>query len=418
MHVVIVVWLATVLAGLGLEALQLRYLARHGHGVPPELDGVVDESALRRMQAYALDRGHLQVVRTLVLAAAAGLFFFAGGLDACGRVASGVGAGRGPFVGRGLLFFLGLVVLETLLEVPFSLVSTFRIEARHGFNRTTPRLWLFDQAKGLGLSLALSGILVAGGLVLVASAPRWWWLWVWGFSLAFGVLLVFIAPHVIAPLFNRYRPIERPDLEVRILDLAERAGLRVSRIQQMDASRRSGHSNAYFTGIGPAKRIVLFDTLLGTLPAGEVLAVLAHEMGHWKLRHVAKRFALGAAAAFVGLLAASRLVAWDGLPGLFGVRATAFPVRALLAGFLASLLALPTAPLASWLSRRDEWQADAFARRLTGRAEDLARALALLARDNLANLHPHPLYAWAFHSHPPVVARIRGLRSPGGEDRE
>ena len=427
-------WLLSVLAGAALESLQLRHLRAHGHEVPPELADTVDAGALQRISVYTLDRGRLQRVKTLVLNGVAGVFLFGGGLAwydrgvtaVVQRLAGGawrdLGTAPGPhpqrFILQGVLFLAGIVLLEALLEVPFSLYATFRVEARHGFNRMTRRLWLGDLVKGLLVSLTIATLIASGALWLIGRSPEHWWLWVWGFFLLAGIFLMYISPYVIEPLFHKFTPLAVPGLEERIRALAAQAGLAVSRIQQVDASRRSRHSNAYFTGIGRVKRIVLFDTLLSGAAHGEILAVLAHEMGHWKLRHVLRRLVTLEAVALVGLYAAFRILRWEGLPHLAGLAIASFPARVMIAGFAASLLALPLAPLGSALSRRDEWAADRYAARLTGAPAELASALAMLARDNLANLHPHPLYARIFSSHPPVAERIRALRraapNPGG----
>jgi STE24 endopeptidase len=197
----------------------------------------------------------------------------------------------------------------------------------------------------------------------------------------------------------------------------ERAGLKVSRVFQVDASRRSRHSNAYFTGIGKVKRIVLFDTLIGQMAQDEVLAVLAHEVGHWKKRHVLKRIVMSEATAFAGLFLAYHLLSWKGLPGLMGLDDASFYAKAVILGFLGSIVLFPLTPLFAFLSRRDERQADRFASDLTGRPEAMASALVKLSKENLSNLHPHPLYAAFYYSHPPVVERVRGLRGQTTEDR-
>jgi STE24 endopeptidase len=428
------IWLLVVLAGLALESLNVRHLRAHGHEVPPELAGVVDAGALAAISAYTLDRARLHRVKSLVLQAVVALFVFGGGLAAydrwvttlvrhfSGNPAADFSAGPGPHPGRfilqGVLFLAGLLVLESLLEIPFSLYSNFRVEARHGFNRLTLRLWLADILKGLLVSLVLAALVASGALWLIGRSPDQWWLWVWGFFLVAGIFLMYISPYVIEPLFFKFTPLAVDGLEARIRTLAECAGLRVQRILQVNASRRSQHSNAYFTGIGPVKRIVLFDTLLASASHDEIVAVLAHEMGHWKLRHILRRLVTMEAVALVAVYAAFRVLRWEGLPHLAGLGIASFPARVTIAGFVASLFTLPLAPLGSLVSRRDEWAADRYAVRLTEAPGDLASALAKLARDNLSNVHPHPLYAWVHYSHPPVVERIRSLRlqaaRPGG----
>ena len=223
--------------------------------------------------------------------------------------------------------------------------------------------------------------------------------------------MMYISPYVIEPLFFKFEPVKAEGLEENIRQLMNRAGLKVSRVFQVDASRRSRHSNAYFTGIGRVKRIVLFDTLIEQMTQDELLAVLAHEVGHWKKRHVLKRMVLSEVSAFFGLLVTYYLLGWDGLPRMVGLENASFYARIVIVGFLGTLALFPLTPLFSYLSRKDEREADSFATELTGRPEAMASALVKLSRENLSNLHPHPLYAKFYYSHPPVVERIRELRS-------
>jgi STE24 endopeptidase len=248
-------------------------------------------------------------------------------------------------------------------------------------------------------------------LALVQASPSWWWLWVWAFFLFFGIFVMYVSPYVIEPLFFKFEPIKTEGLEDKVRELMEHAGLKVSRVFQVDASRRSRHSNAYFTGIGKVKRIVLFDTLIGQMSQEEILAVLAHEVGHWKKRHVLKGIIVAETFAFCGLFLASRLLSWNGLPALMNLPGASFYARTVMLAFAGSLVMFPLTPLFSSLSRRYEAEADRFASDLSGRPGALASALVKLSLENLSNLHPHPLYASFYYSHPPVVERIRKLRS-------
>jgi STE24 endopeptidase len=271
------------------------------------------------------------------------------------------------------------------------------------------RLWLADLAKALVLALLLYGLLAAGTLWLVQASPERWWLWVWSFVTLFALFVMVLSPLLIEPLFFKFSPIAREGLEQRIRQLADKAGLRAGRIFQVDASRRSRHGNAYFTGLGRQKRIVLFDNLLRQMDDNEILAILAHEIGHWKHRHIVRRLITSSALTLAGLYLAFWLIRWGGLPGLLDLPAASFPAQLLILSLLSAIVTFPLAPLANALSRRQERQADRFACRLTGRPLDLAEALVKLARDNLAALHPHPLYAWFRFSHPPIVKRVRAL---------
>ncbi|HWP06415.1 MAG TPA: M48 family metallopeptidase, partial [Polyangiaceae bacterium] len=307
-------------------------------------------------------------------------------------------------------FFVGLVAARALWEIPFSYYGTFVIEERHGFNRMSRALFFGDWVKSTLLSLLFAGGFAALALWLVASAPGSWWLWVWLGFVGVSVLLTFAAPYLIEPLFYKMEPLAAEDLAAGVERLAERAGVRVKRVLTMDASRRSSHSNAYFTGLGRVKRVVLFDTLLKQMTQGEILAVLAHELGHWKKHHVLVRFGVSFTLSLVVLFVAQQLVGAAFVPALAGLETASFAARALVLSALGSVLTFPLTPLASAWSRRDERQADRFAVELSGRARELADALAKLARENLSNLHPHPWYAKFYYSHPPVTERIRNLR--------
>ncbi|GAB4280845.1 MAG: M48 family metallopeptidase [Deferrisomatales bacterium] len=403
----------TCLARLGLHALNLRHLRRHGHEVPPGFEEAVDPVRLRRAAAYAADRERAAALESAVTSALAAVFLFGGWL---GRYDRWVASLAPSFVGGGVCFVLGLHLLGTLADLPFRLHRTFRLEARYGFHTSTVGLWIADQVKAELLALALLAGAAGGALHLVAWSPQRWWLWVWGFLAAASVLLIYLAPVAIAPLFFRFEPVADPRLAAAIRELAGRAGIRVDRVLQVDASRRSRHANAYFTGIGRVKRIVLFDTLLAGTPAEEVLAVLAHEMGHWKRGHVRQRIFWAQAATLAALYAASRWIDSPGLPGWLGLESASFPARAAILALAASVAAFPLTPLWSAWSRRQERAADRFAARLAGTPEPLAAALVRLSAENLANLHPHPLYAWFHYSHPPPAERVAYLRRalPGG----
>jgi STE24 endopeptidase len=274
----------------------------------------------------------------------------------------------------------------------------------------TVRLWFIDLVKSIVIATVMGLATVIAALAIVQASPAWWWLWVWGFFLLFGIFIMYISPYVIEPLFFKFEPVKVEGLEEKIRALMERAGLTVSRVFQVDASRRSRHSNAYFTGIGKVKRIVLFDTLINQMTEDEILAVLAHEVGHWKKRHVLKRIILTEATAFCGLFAAFHLLSWDRLPGLVGLADASFYARVVIIGFLGSLVMFPLTPLFSFFSRKDEREADRFAAALTKRPDAMASALVKLSRENLSNLHPHPLYAKFYYSHPPVAERVRDLK--------
>jgi STE24 endopeptidase len=395
-------------ASLGLKWLNFRHQEREGTSVPPELAGTIDADKLRRIADYTRDRARFSMVSELVRDVGLGLFLFSGLFGVYDRMVTTLPVS--PLVGR-LLFFVLLVLGSSVLSIPFSLYSTFRIEARHGFNRMSLPLFWSDWIKGTLLSLVFVTALSAGAFWLVGAAPERWWLYVWGLFVGVSVLLTFLTPYVIEPLFFHMKPLHVPGLEEEVRQLAESAGVHVSRVLEVDASRRSSHSNAYFTGIGSVKRVVLFDTLFGHMSHGEILAILAHELGHWKKHHVLSRTLVSFAVALGALYLAFRLVGAASLPALVGLPDASFPARLFILGVVASVITFPLTPLSSYWSRRHEWQADAFATELQRRPQDLASALRKLASENLSNLHPHPLYASFYYSHPPMPERIRRLEA-------
>jgi STE24 endopeptidase len=400
-------YLLTLAYGLWLRALNLRQLKRYGASVPPEFEGAVDPEVLRRTSAYTLAQSRVGLTESLFGAALTVAFLFGGLLPLYDRW---VGSFSGSFVVAGLLFFLGLQLAQTLLDIPFGLYRNFVLEARFGFNVMSGRLWLADLLKSTLLSLLLLGLLTAGALAIIQASPLLWWFWVWALVALVTLFLMYLSPYLIEPLFYKFEPVRDEELKGRIEALTAKAGLKVSAVQQVDASRRSRHSNAYFTGIGRVKRIVLFDTLLEQMTPDEILAILAHEAGHWKKGHIRRRLWSAELLSLAAFFLAFHLLQWGGLPGLLGLAQASFFAQVVILGFLGSLVSFPLTPFGSWLSRRHERQADRFACRLTGEPASLASALVKLAKENLANLHPHPLYAWFHYSHPPIVERVRQLR--------
>jgi len=408
MQVALAVFAIVAVARLGLSWLNLRHLQREGHAVPQVLAAEVDSARLARITAYTAARGRLGLLQSVSFTLLLGGFLFAGGL---GWYDAAVFSAFPTFVAGGVAYLVGLLLLNSLLGVPFQLYSTFRLEARHGFNRQSLGLWCADWLKSTALSLVLSVLLAAGALRLVQAAPHTWWLWVSALISALSLLLTVLSPYLIEPLFYRMEPLDAAGLREGIRALTERAGVHVGRVLKVDASRRSSHSNAYFTGIGRQKRVVLFDTLLAQMTEPQILAVLAHELGHWKKQHVLTRMiamqVLLVAFAYLGF----RLAPSPALPELLGLSVASFPARITILVVAASLLMFPLTPLFSAWSRRDEREADRFAVELHGAPLELAGALAKLGTENLSNLHPHPLYAAFYYSHPPLAERIGGLRA-------
>lgn len=391
-----------------LAWINLNYLKHHGADVPPGFEGSLPPETLRQSADYTIAHNRLSLAESLSGTLLIILFLFCGLLETYDRWVTSLSL---PFILEGILFFLLLHLAQTVLEIPFSLYRNFSLENRYGFNTMTVGTWLSDFIKSTLLSLLLISLLVTGAFTLIMTRPQHWWLWVWGFLTIVSLSLIYLSPWVIEPLFSKFEPLHSTELKNAIQSLLGKAGLEVRSVLQMDASRRSKHSNAYFSGIGKVKRIVLYDTLLERLDPPEILAVLAHEAGHWKKRHILKRLAASEAVTLFSCLAAFYLLSQGNLPALFELEKASFPAQLVLLGFLFSLPLTVFAPLGNWLSRRHEQQADRFAAELSATPEALASALIKMSRDNLANLHPHPLYAAVYYSHPPVVERVQTLLS-------
>lgn len=399
-------YLVTIAIRIILAVLNLRHRRLYGHRVPAEFADAIDPTTLRQSSDYNADRERFGLVQMALSSLVVVVFLFAGGLEAYdGWVCRWVGTG----LVQGVTFFVGLQLATAILELPFDVFATFRIEQTHGFNRTSPGLFAADWFKSTLLGAVLAAAISAAGLALLNAAPTWYWLWFWLFGVALAIVLMLIAPYVIEPLFIKTAPLSNVELAVAVRQLAARVGVKVNQVLQVDASRRSSHSNAYFTGIGRVKRVVLFDTLLERLSGTEVLAVLGHELGHWRLRHVTQRLVSVASLSLLCLYVAARLLAWGGFAAWVGLSHPSVPAQLVMLGFLGSILGFFLTPVSAYWSRHHERQADAFAHECTGEPRALASALVKLARDNLTNLFPHPWYAAFYHSHPPALQRVRRL---------
>jgi STE24 endopeptidase len=310
---------------------------------------------------------------------------------------------------RGAMVVLTVVCLTAVIDLPFSIWRTFKLEARFGFNRITPGLFVADLAKSSLLALVLGGPVVLAALTLMDRAGQLWWLWAWAGWLALMLLMTWAWPAFIAPLFNKFTPLEDAQLKGRIESLLLRCGFTSQGVFVVDGSRRSSHGNAYFTGLGRHKRIVFFDTLLERLTHPEIEAVLAHELGHFKLKHVRKRLMATVAASFGALALLGWLAAQPGFYSAFGVQVPSSHAALLLFMFVTPAFAFFATPLGALWSRRHEFEADAFAARHAS-ADDLANALVKLYRDNATTLTPDGVYSAFYYSHPPATERIARLR--------
>ncbi|NLV25268.1 MAG: M48 family metallopeptidase [Deltaproteobacteria bacterium] len=390
-----------------LRFLDGRHQHRHRGRVPPGFETAVSAATVEQAGDYARARKNVTLIESVTGETLFLLFLFTPLLPGYDRWAAPLSGS--PICG-GVLFFLGLFLLARLFDAPFSWYRTFRLEDRFGFNRASPGLWISDQVKSMALTMVLIVPLAAGSLWLVTATNRWW-LWVWGLWMAVSLFLMVISPYVIEPLFFKFQPLPDGELAQSVNHLMKEAGLRAGKVLQVDASRRSSHSNAYFTGIGKEKRIVLFDTLLEQMNRQEVVAVLAHEIGHWRSRHVRQRLLFSAAVSAAGFYVAYGLVSFGDIPAWVGAGELSLAAQLLVLSAAARIAGFFATPLSAAWSRHHEREADDFAIRLTNQPRALASALIKLARENLANLYPHPLYAWFYYTHPPLVERVTRLQN-------
>ena len=397
-----------------LAARQISHVRAHRDATPAAFASRVDTAAHRKAADYTVAKQQLGMLETAVDAVVLVAITLGGGL--AWLFAATETFSIAPIL-RDLLLLVGVAVVGGVAALPFSWWRTFRIEERFGFNRTTPAVWLADLAKGIAVGAVLGLPLALVVLWLMRSAGAWWWLFAWVAWMAFQLLVLVLYPTVIAPLFNRFSPLPAGDARERIERLLARCGFRASGLFVMDGSRRSGHGNAYFTGFGRAKRVVFFDTLLNRLAPEEIEAVLAHELGHFRLRHVVKRvvwsaiFSLALLALLAWLAQAPWFYAGLGIPSSDVPAAMARPGVALALFMLAlPVFTFALAPLSAAYSRRHEFEADAFAAEHAS-ATALVAALIKLYEDNASTLTPDPLHSAFYDSHPPAAIRVARLQS-------
>jgi STE24 endopeptidase len=399
-----------------LATRQVRHVMAHRDRVPAAFAHAVSLAAHQKAADYTVARLRLGIVTTAVGSAALLGWTLLGGLDLLNSTLLQQLRPRLPptwaDMGYQLALLAAFALIGALIDLPFEWYATFRLEERFGFNRMTWRMFVSDGLKSLAVGVVLGLPIAALILWLMGAAGSTWWLWAWGAWVAFNLLMLVAYPTLIAPLFNRFEPLQDEALRTRVQALMDRCGFAAKGLFVMDGSRRSAHGNAYFTGLGAAKRVVFFDTLLAKLNAGEVEAVLAHELGHFRHRHVTKRIVLMFALSLAGFALLGHASAQLGFYTALGVRPSlAAPNDAL--SLLLFLSVVPVfgyfvSPLMARLSRRDEFQADAYAcAHADGR--DLARALLKLHEDNASTLTPDPVYARFYYSHPPAVERLAAL---------
>ena len=408
-HSFTLVFLAALALTLGfrlwLAERQIRHVRAHRAAVPAGFAEKIPLAAHQKAADYTVDRTRIAQVATVV----EGLFLLALTLGGGLAVLDAFWATRLDGLAFGMALIFSVMLISSIIDLPFALYRQFVIEARHGFNRMTVSLFIADLLKQALLGVLIGAPVILAVLGLMGSMGAAWWFWVWLFWCAFNLLILFIYPIWIAPLFNKFVPMSEGEMKARIEALLARCGFRSNGLFVMDGSRRSSHGNAYFTGFGNHKRIVFFDTLLARLAPAEIEAVLAHELGHFRRRHVLKRIVamFGLSLAFLWILGQLIDAPWfySALGG-----ATPGTAQGLILFFLVvPVFTFPFSPLMSALSRLHEFEADAYAAEYTD-ADDLVRALVKLYEDNAATLTPDPLHSLFYDSHPPAAVRIAHLQ--------
>jgi len=411
--IALVLILSRAIAELKLSRLNQRQVRAQANQVPAEFREIIDKATYRRSVDYTLAKNRFKDIASVFDTVVLVTVLFSGVLPrAFGRF--GADFGTSIWAMAGFLFAVGFAL--SILGLPFAWYTQFKLEQRFGFNTTTMKTWMVDRVKGFLLALVVGYPLLALVLKLIEWAGVEWWLWAASIVIVFQLLLLLVAPAVIMPLFNKFTPLPEGGLRDRLFALAKHTGFPMRGIEVMDGSRRSRHSNAFFTGLGCFRKIVLFDTLIAQLTEPEVESVLAHEIGHYKKRHVTKLVGLSIAGVFAAFGAIAWLARQEWSYRTFGFEyyggfAAADVVPAmLLFVLLAGTISFWLSPVIHGWSRRFEYQADAFAQATMGEAQSLIQALRKLHEENLSNLTPHPLYSAFYYSHPTLLERERALR--------
>lgn len=397
---------ARLVAELVLAQLNQREVQRHAEAAPEGVAAIMDEETYQKSVAYTLAKIRFTKLSLLFDAGVLALILTSGLLP---LMFAHIGNWAPGANWDDALFILFVGVLLSIPGLPFDWWSQFRLEARFGFNKSTPSLWISDKMKGLMLSFIIGFPLLWGLLSLVGWMGTYWWIWAFVFLFCFQLLMMVLYPKLIMPLFNKLTPLPEGDLRDRLMSLGDRTGFQASTIEVMDGSKRSGHSNAFFTGFGRFRRIVLFDTLIEQLEAEELEAVLAHEVGHYKRGHIPKMIAMAAVSLFLAFGVIAWLLAAPWFLSGFGFPLGELAPALLLFGLLSGTVTFWISPLSNLLSRKHEYEADEFARAAMGKAAPLIASLRKLASENLSNLTPHPWYSGFYYSHPTLVERERAM---------
>jgi len=400
------IYFITSVADLIIDVINGRNLKKYEDQVPEPFHGIIDKDELRKINRYTVHKTNFSHVETII-GKIVFLFIILSGL--LPWLAEGLKDVH--FVLAGLVFFAIPGLIGAVVDLPFDYYHIFVIEEEYGFNTRTLKIWLLDMLKSLLITLIIGTALLSLLLIMVKYAGGNWWIWAWFMFFSFQILMAVIYPTVIAPIFNKFTPLEQDELSEKIAHLVENEGFTLKGVFQMDAAKRSRHTNAYISGLGKSKRMVLFDTLMEAHEDDEILAVLAHEMGHLKKHHIKKQLFIMGLSSVVLFYLASQMMTWQSIYQSFGFSSMPAYAGLFLVMVLWEPLGFFLSPVAMAISRRFEREADRYAFKVMKVAEPLILALKKMARDNLSNLRPHPLYVWFNYSHPPLLERIKSLQS-------
>jgi len=394
----VILWKIDLLATL----LNLKSL---GPEIPKAFRGLVDEETYAQSQDYTRAKALLGIAEGIVALVVLFIFWWFGGF---GWLDEKVRAyGHGPIV-TGVLYIGALVVAQQLINLPFDLYDTFGLEERFGFNKSTLAIWLGDFVKGAALG-ALLGVPLLAGLLWIFQTVPMAWLWGWILVTGFSLVLAYVAPTWIMPLFNKFEPLGEGSLKQAIHEMSVKCEFPLKEVSVMDGSKRSAKSNAFFTGFGNNKRIALFDTLIAKHTEAELVGVLAHEIGHFKKKHIVKSLVVGTLTTGAMFFLLGLMMNNRALFDAFGVKETSVYLSLVLFGILMTPMSEVLSVAGNWMSRKHEFEADAYAAEVTGNPQAMSDALLKLSRDNLSNLTPHPFYVFLNYTHPPAVERIAAL---------
>ena len=402
----ICIYLASFALYIIIERINANYLKRYGQKVPVAFNGMIDEKELKNISRYTADNIRFKLVQTIVSKVIFLYIILSGILPWLAASLEQVN-----FLIAGLVFFAVIGLVEVSMGLPFDYYHSFVLEERYGFNTKTLKIWLSDLIKSMLVVIIIGTFLLCSLLLMVKYAGQNWWIWAWAIFLCFQLLMTILYPTIIAPLFNKFTPLEDSELNDSIKRLAEKEGLNVGGIYQMDATRRTRHTNAYFSGLGRAKRIVLFDSLIQSHSQDEILAILAHEVGHLKKNHIKKQLIIISFVSLLLFFMASKLLAWNVIYESFGFSNMPCYVGLFLVGILWEPVNFFISPIGMAISRRFEREADFYSLGIVKTAKPLTTALKKMAKENLSNLRPHPIYVCFNYSHPPLLQRIEYLEA-------